>query len=480
MGPKKERTNFDSVLLDDGSETCYKDKIKQKWKTDFESLFNDQLVNETTMNFDDEFLQRAELLQNEWSNRLHELDDHVMMDGEHNGLNAPLSRNETKMSLKRAKTGKSTGTDNLPNEILKRPQLFEVLHKLFDACLTNNVIPATWYKAIICPILKKGKDRRYPLNHRAISLMSTVAKLFSDIINSRITTYMETNNLFAEEQNGFRKLRSCLDHLFVLTTIIRNRKKDNLSTYVCYIDFTRAFDGINRTLLWHKLIHYNGGQLLRLIKTMYAHIQSAVRIGMDLTDWFSINSGVRQGDNLAPTLFAIYINDLMMDINDIAKGVRVGTECVSGLVYADDIVLIAGNPEDLQAQLDTAHAWCVKWRLNINNSKNKVMHFRKKSQPRTPTQFNFGDSNISLCETYRYLGLELNENLDYTQCVNIISGSSSRALGGLVSRYYNMNGLQYETYTKLFNNLVTPVMDYAAAIWGYKDHQKLTLCNIAL
>ena len=110
-----------------------------------------------------------------------------------------------------------------------------------------------------------------PSNYRAISLMSTVAKVFSDIINTRITYYMECKQLFAEEQNGFRRKRSCLDHLYmyVLTSIIRNRKKNNQPTYVCYIDFSRAFDSIHRSLLWHKLACYNiTGKLLNVIKTM--------------------------------------------------------------------------------------------------------------------------------------------------------------------------------------------------------------------
>jgi hypothetical protein len=475
LGPKKQRTDFDSVLLDDGSETNDRNEIIEKWKHDFEALFNNRLNNEDNIEFDEEFLQHAETMQNDWTQRLQNLDEHIMMQNVwYNQLNSPISREETKTALRRAKQGKSTGIDNLPNEILKHPELFNMLHKLFDSCLRHNVIPSTWYKAIICPILKNGKDKRDPLNYRAISLMSTVAKLFSDIINSRITYYMECNKLFADEQNGFRKLRSCLDHLFVLTTIIRNRKKDKLPTYACYIDFTRAFDGINRTLLWHKMLYYKiDGKLLSMIKTMYEHVQSAVRIGVQLTDWFSINSGVRQGDNLAPTLFAIYVNDFMKDINSINRGVPVGDSRVSGLVYADDVVLIASTPEDLQAQLDVAHAWCTKWRMTVNNGKTKIMHFRMKSVPRAEFQFHLGGNNLSYCESYRYLGLELNETLDYTQCANVMAGASSRALGGLVSRYYNMHGLHYDTYTKLYHSLVTPVMDYAAAVWGYKDHQKL-------
>ena len=168
------------------------------------------------------------------------------------------------------------------------------------------------------------------------------------------------------------------DHAQLLQVRIHNgnRKKDNLPTFACYIDLTRAFDGINRTLLWHKLMHYKvDGKLLHIIKTMYEHVQSAVRIGHELADWFSVKSGVRQGDNLAPTLFAIYINDFMQEIQEVNKGVRIGDEYISGFIYADDVVLIAGTPEDLQAQLDVAHAWCVKWRLRVNLDKTKT-HIR--------------------------------------------------------------------------------------------------------
>ena len=171
-------------------------------------------------------------------------------------------------------------TDNLPNEILKHPHLLALLHRFFCSCFDNNVIPSVWYKSIICPVLKKDKDSRYPANYRAISLMSTVAKLFSDIVNSRIVYYMECNELFSEEQNGFRRMRSCQDHLFVLATLIRNRKRDNLSTYACFIDFSRAFDGINRTLLWYKLSKLDiPGKILNVMKTMYAHIY---RVLLDL------------------------------------------------------------------------------------------------------------------------------------------------------------------------------------------------------
>jgi len=99
--------------------------------------------------------------------------------------------------------------------------------------------------------------------------------------------------------------------------------------------------------------------------------------------------------------------------------------------------------------------------------KTKIMHFRKSSVERTTHQFTLGDKDVSYSENYRYLGMELNETLDYTRSVDVLSGASGRALGALTSRYYATNGLHYSTYTKLYCNLVEPVMDYAAAIWGY-------------
>ena len=81
-----------------------------------------------------------------------------------------------------------------------------------------------WDLSIIHPILKKGKDYKIPLNYRSISLMSNVAKIFSNILCKRITEYLDTNDLLCEEQNGFRKLRSYIDHIYTLYTILRKRK----------------------------------------------------------------------------------------------------------------------------------------------------------------------------------------------------------------------------------------------------------------
>ena len=83
-------------------------------------------------------------------------------------------------------------------------------------------------------------DPRIPLNYKGISLISTVCKLYNNILNKRLISYLDSNNIIEDEQNGFRKDRACENHIHTLTPIIRNRKTSNLSTFACFVDMAKA------------------------------------------------------------------------------------------------------------------------------------------------------------------------------------------------------------------------------------------------
>ena len=119
------------------------------------------------------------------------------------------------------------------------------------------------------------------------------------------------------------------------------------------------------------------GKLYKSIKSIYASSVSCIKINNQLTDWFDCTTGVKQGCNLSPTLFSVFANDLVQEINDIDLGVPTGDIKVSLLMYADDIVLIADSELKLQNMLNTLHDWCKRWRVLINSSKSKCVHFRK-------------------------------------------------------------------------------------------------------
>ena len=325
----------------------------------------------------------------------------------------------------------------------------------------------------LTPIPKKGKDPTIPLNNRTISLISTVAKGFSSLLNNRMLEYLEFNNLLVDEQNGFRKLRSCLDHLYVLTTAIQHRKTQKLPTFACYVDFSKAFDAVNHDCLWYKMLKIGiTGKMYNIMQTLYKDIKSSVRINGYLTDWFSVTSGVRQGDNVAPTLFAIYVNDLIEEIKELNQGINIGNEMISALLYADDIVLLAETEEGLQKQLKHLHGWCMKWRINVNMDKTKIMHFRQPAKEESSFKFMFGDDIVKYTDSYRYLGFDLHYTLNHEHGVNILGDAAGRALGMLISKYFKLQGLTYDTYTRIYNNTVVPVCDYGSGIWGTKSYNK--------
>ena len=102
----------------------------------------------------------------------------------------------------------------------------------------------------------------------------------------------------------------------------------------------------------------------------------SVRVNSFLTDLFHVNTGLKQGCTLSPMLFNLYINDLAVKLDSLNKGIDIdGTNC-SILLFADDIVLITDNPENLQCLLNT---WCVDNKMSINIDKSKIVQFRNPS-----------------------------------------------------------------------------------------------------
>ena len=123
-----------------------------------------------------------------------------------------------------------------------------IFNKIFDYGIT----PSLWRFAFLKPIPKSSLcNTRIPTQYRHISLLSPVGKLFSGVLNNSLTAFADANRLICDEQNGFRVNRSCIDHLYPLTSLIRKRKRKGQSTFV-FIDMEKVFDKIDRNLLFYR------------------------------------------------------------------------------------------------------------------------------------------------------------------------------------------------------------------------------------
>ena len=152
----------------------------------------------------------------------------------------------------------------------------------------------------------------------------------------------------------FAKTRSTIDHLSSLTTLLDTRRKRKLSLFCAFIGYKKAYNCISRDILWDRLSKKGiSDKLFAAVKSLYSSVFACVRVN-NLT---SVNRGVRQGCCLSPLLFNLFINDLALKIKSLGKGADIDNERVCLLLYADDIVLIADNAEDLQALINTLCEW---------------------------------------------------------------------------------------------------------------------------
>lgn len=425
--------------------------ILEHWKSSFESLLNNQ--SEDSLNLCD-------------------LPDPPVSNIDTTPLNTWITVEEIRYALVKAGKGKALGNDRVPMEVLNNNTCVLYLSKLFNTCFDTGVVPSAWLYGIITPIPKNIKDDpREPLNYRGITVTSSVYKLYCSILYNRLMLWVESNVLLRDEQNGFRPGRSTIDHVGSVTNIVETRIKKKQNTYAAMIDFSKAYDKIDRELLWYKLKCMGISQkMICSLKSLYANVKCSIKINGLLSDWFDVKVGLKQGCIISPILFNLYLNDLMVAINGLNCGVCYGDDSLSILAYADDIVLLAESENNLQAMLHTLEGWCKQWGLTINMDKSKIVHFRSKSMPLSNYEFSCNSKSMEIVPQYKYLGLVLTEHLDYSHMAKLVAQSASRALGFLICKDKTLGGMPFNCYTKCYSSLVQSVFDYGSSIWGTNSY----------
>ena len=186
-------------------------------------------------------------------------------------LNLNFSHDEVLRSIKQLKTNKSGGQDNLINEFFIHGKivLVPILCNLFNKIFETGIFPQEWSEGCIIPLHKKG-----PLNdvenYRGITLLSALGKLFTRMLNNRLSDWSDRYFVLIEAQAGFRANMSTIDDVFVLHGLISHVLNHGKKLYCAFIDFPKAFDYIVRENLWYKMIKLGlRGNILNIIKSMY-------------------------------------------------------------------------------------------------------------------------------------------------------------------------------------------------------------------
>ena len=400
-------------------------------------------------------------------------------------LNAEITEQEVLKSINKLKLNKACAADLILNEFLKtsKTKMLHAFTKLFNLVFASGFVPDEWSLGFISPIYKNKGDKASPDNYRGITILSCFGKLFTSVLNDRLNQYLENMNILNEEQAGFRKHYSTTDHIFNLKCLIDLYLCGGRQLYCAFIDYKKAFDSINRTYLWQKLLSNNiDGKMFKIIHNMYANAKSCVKLGHLKSATFSSNVGVRQGENLSPILFSIFLNDLtefishaydgLTNVNDMAKNLLSDDDIevylrLYILLYADNTVIFAESDRELQAALNAMFLYCKSWDLEVNPSKTKITIFSNRKQNQNIV-FMYNGQALEIDDKFVYLGAQFSYNGRFRGHNQRLADQARKSMFAVLRKCRKLY-LPVDIQLQLFDSIVVPVLLYASEVSGFES-----------
>lgn len=422
---KRKRKHFNKQLID--KLVLSINNQKEFWDVVHRTSFKRKQVR-NNISVDVWFNHFQALLQKTVNNAQN---DEVLDEEIYSNMNRPISKEEVLLALNKLKNRKAAGPDGIIGELLKKScdQVVSFFLKLFNKLFDEDIFPHNWTESVILPIYKKG-DINNPNNYRGISLCDISSKIFSIIINNRLQAWVKENNITGDYQAGFKEGYSTIDHMFTLLAAVQKQFSYNRKLYVAFIDFEKAFDSINRNILWPILLK-NGikGKMYKCIRSMYDVVKAKVRCGVKLTDCIDCTAGLRQRDACSPVLFSLFINELAIEIiNNGRHGAMLSLDAFELfiLLLADDIVLMSETILGLQTQLNSLQRASAALQLKVNMDKSNIVVFRKGGYLGVRERWLYGDSVVPVVNVYKYLGIFFSTRLSFVAACKDIASKAKK------------------------------------------------------
>lgn len=395
-------------------------------------------------------------------------------------LNSPITRKEIRACIKKLKNNRAVGQDKIRNEYIKITiDVFMPIYlKLFNLILDSGEVPHDWTLGMIIPIYKNKGAVDDCTNYRGITLLSCLGKLFTNILNDRLTYFSDSTNLIHENQAGFRASYSTMDHCLLLKLLIDYYMASKKKLFCAFIDYQKAFDKIEHCLLWKKLINSNiTGKLFSVIKNLYKDIKSCVFLEGKKSDFFVSNIGVRQGENLSPFLFSLFINDIEdYFMNNDCTHLDFDSNVISDymklmiILYADDTVILADSAERLQHSLNILFEYCQTWSLTVNNDKTKICIFSYRKVNHSLYDFKFNNMTLEIVDEFLYLGVVFKHNGNFNLCQKRLCDQAQKAMFSIL-QYARKYMLETDLKIQLFDKMIKPILMYNCELWGFENLQ---------
>ena len=327
---------------------------------------------------------------------------------------------------------------------------------IYNLCITNGLYPDFLKLARVVPVFKAGQ-RDNVANYRPISNLSSLNKLFERLTHKRLSSFLDNFNIISHSQYGFRKLKCTALANFHIVTDLMKTFHDKHYTVALFLDLKRAFDTVDSEILLKKL-EYCGirDSSNAFFRSYLTNRSQFVYINGSKSDKRTINVGVPQGSILGPALFNIFINDIIDYVG------------YNSVFYADDGVFyvtsetLSGCVDMMNDLIARLSHWLLVNRLVPNLSKTKVMLFTSRRCNDLPDLM-FNGTNLLWVRSIKYLGVILDEKLNFFEHVCTLLGKLAQANGILYSMKYSA---PTKVKLNIYYSLVYSILTQNIIVWG--------------
>ena len=379
----------------------------------------------------------------------------------------PVTQNEVSRLIISLKN-KSGHIESYNNKILKylSTEIAPILASIINNSFTSGIFPDSLKLAKVIPIHKEG-DPTNLNNYRPISILPPLSKIIERAVYGQIYKYLEQKDILIKQQFGFRKNKSTVQAITdKLKYIYENLDSDRI-VFSLFLDFRKAFDSLNHSLLLQKL-HYYGfrGTVHNWFKSYLSNRKQFIQLNNITSDQQLITHGVPQGSILGPLLFFIFINDLPNASN-----------LFKYTLFADDSTLSTTFPPNsrhticnsINQELNNINSWLVTNKICINSSKTKYIVFSYGRNIDLPL-IKIGNHKISATDNVKFLGIHLDPHLTFEHHIKYISNKIAKSVGILYKLNYY---LPLNILKTLYTTMIQPYLLYGIEAY-YGTYQTLT------
>jgi hypothetical protein len=337
--------------------------------------------------------------------------------------------------IKEMKCGKAAGLDGLSVEHLKNchPILPCILSMLFNLIINLGHVPVQFGLSYTIPLVKvNGCTKSLSVDDfRGISISPVVSKIFEHCILRRFKNYFVSS----DNQFGFKKSVGCSHAIYTVRSVVDHYVSNGSTVNLCALYVSKAFDRMNHDGLFIKLMNRQiPTNLLSVLEDWLSRCSTFVKWRNSFSYSFKVTCGIRQGGVLSPYLFALYIDDVIINIVKQSVGATVNSVSVCIVVYADDILLLAPSVTSLQRLVSLCEFNLRLLDLAINIKKSVCTRIGPRFDALCANIVTSDGGILQWVDSIRYLGIYIVRSRIFKCSLHLAKQSFFRAFNAIYSK----------------------------------------------